>query len=385
MTMFNMINTNSPVMFGEVGCLIDTATAKTDAPWRAAWAMDTVKAMQTGGVNRPYAWWEFKNGNMSMFATDQRKSCQTRYDCYYTDDNGSEKMFTYWVDELWYDMTKFDLEYCIDLSTEGTYPGDNYDILVARAWIIDTVYRDTQKNVSTVEEAKASVEAQMAALDLAGSTVTVDDITFIAAIAGTPENIAGTNGSYTFVARVNKGGGTEQVYRSTLTIAATGYVETYTVEFIVDGEVFTTEVVEEGKAVKQPEDPFKPGYTFDYWRINDETGEIYDFDTPVTSDITLYAAWKEIQIEVPAITITSVSVGNGQANLDFKIKSANGKGYTVYLSTTGEPDSFKVYTNVNYNSKGAHIKGLVNSKEYWAYIMYSDGTFSNIVRFTPKK
>ena len=71
--------------------------------------------------------------------------------------------------------------------------------------------------------------------------------------------------------------------------------------------------------------------------------------------------------------VTSVETGNGQANVNFPIVSANGKGYTVYLSKTGQYGEFTLYSNVNYNSKGAHIKGLANGATYWVYIKYSDG------------
>jgi len=86
--------------------------------------------------------------------------------------------------------------------------------------------------------------------------------------------------------------------------------------------------------------------------------------------------------------ITSVSVGNGQADVNFDIVSANGKGYTTYLSV-GNANNFKVYSNVNYNSKGAHVKGLTNGTLYYVYIEYNDGKgyvlLSDIVSFTPKK
>lgn len=69
------------------------------------------------------------------------------------------------------------------------------------------------------------------------------------------------------------------------------------------------------------------------------------------------------------ISITSINNGNNQANVDFDIHSANGKGYVVYLSDSGNEGTFAPYSNVNYNSKGVHIKGL-KDKEYYAYIMY---------------
>jgi hypothetical protein len=68
------------------------------------------------------------------------------------------------------------------------------------------------------------------------------------------------------------------------------------------------------------------------------------------------------------IKVTGTDNGNGKADIYYAIKSANGKGYTVFLSETGLPGSFKPYANVSYNSKGAMLKNLTNGKTYYAYI-----------------
>lgn len=62
-----------------------------------------------------------------------------------------------------------------------------------------------------------------------------------------------------------------------------------TVTFDVDGATSTVKV-ENGQTVDKPaEDPEKEGYLFDVW-CSDSTKETeYNFDTPVTGDITLYA------------------------------------------------------------------------------------------------
>ncbi|HZG84565.1 hypothetical protein [Paenibacillus sp.] len=74
----------------------------------------------------------------------------------------------------------------------------------------------------------------------------------------------------------------------------------------------------------------------------------------------------------PAIKITSVAQSNGQWDVLFDIRSANGKGYSAYISETGEKGSF-VSANASFNSKGANIKKLDNSKTYFVYIEYSNG------------
>jgi hypothetical protein len=69
------------------------------------------------------------------------------------------------------------------------------------------------------------------------------------------------------------------------------------------------------------------------------------------------------------INVRGVSAGNGQANVDFDILSANGKGYSVYIAGS-QAGPFALYKQVNFNSKGVHIKGLENGKIYWVYVEY---------------
>jgi hypothetical protein len=58
-------------------------------------------------------------------------------------------------------------------------------------------------------------------------------------------------------------------------------------------------------------------------------------------------------------------------NVDFAIGSTNGKGYSVHLKKADAPGPFTLYGNVNYNSKGVHIKGLTNGTQYLAYVQHN--------------
>jgi len=121
--------------------------------------------------------------------------------------------------------------------------------------------------------------------------------------------------------------------------------------------------------------------------LKDENAQQADVDSARNN---LQTAIDNLELKPTAtISITGIETGNKQANLLFAILSANGKGYTVYLSATGEEGSFEKYDNVNYNAKGVHIKGLTNDTEYSAYIEYDDGSGSisksSIVTFTPSK
>ena len=77
---------------------------------------------------------------------------------------------------------------------------------------------------------------------------------------------------------------------------------------------------------------------------------------------------------VPAIgkiEITGFKVKNSNIDIYFDIRSANGKGYEVYVSETGAEGSF-VIANASFNSKGAIVKKLANGVTYYIYIVYED-------------
>ena len=63
----------------------------------------------------------------------------------------------------------------------------------------------------------------------------------------------------------------------------------FVIKFDTDGGSIVEDVtVKENEKVSKPVDPTKDGYSFVGWYYNDE---LYDFDSPVTSDMTLKAKW----------------------------------------------------------------------------------------------
>ena len=70
-----------------------------------------------------------------------------------------------------------------------------------------------------------------------------------------------------------------------------------TVTFNPDnGDSIMNKDIVEGTTVAKPEDPAKPGFTFEGWYLGDEE---FDFETKVMNDITLKAKWNEIVIPTP--------------------------------------------------------------------------------------
>ncbi|MGN1109549.1 MAG: bacterial Ig-like domain-containing protein [Oscillospiraceae bacterium] len=77
----------------------------------------------------------------------------------------------------------------------------------------------------------------------------------------------------------------------------------YTVTFDDGSETPATERVIEGNAVAEPSsDPTAPvGKQFCGWYADEECNTKYDFDLPVTEDITLYAGWEALPVQSIAV------------------------------------------------------------------------------------
>lgn len=69
-------------------------------------------------------------------------------------------------------------------------------------------------------------------------------------------------------------------------------VETQTVTFMKDSKTtYDTSVVKKGNTVGAPAEPTNDGYSFGGWYTDVNCTTAYDFNTPVNTDITLYAKW----------------------------------------------------------------------------------------------
>ena len=63
----------------------------------------------------------------------------------------------------------------------------------------------------------------------------------------------------------------------------------------IAGNTDAVETVDYGQAVAAPADPAREGYDFAGWYTDADCTAPYDFNTPVTGDLTLYAKWVEVE------------------------------------------------------------------------------------------
>ena len=80
---------------------------------------------------------------------------------------------------------------------------------------------------------------------------------------------------------------------SDITLVA-NWIKVHTVSFETDGgSIINPVTVDDNKTIEKPIDPEKDGFVFFGWFTDSECTDQnkFDFDTPITSDITLYAKW----------------------------------------------------------------------------------------------
>ena len=148
------------------------------------------------------------------------------------------------------------------------------------------------------------------------------------------------------------------------------------------GAVETQEVTVNGKAAK-PADPTRKGYSFAGWYRDSGLTVAYDFTETVTSDLTLYAKWKEIASSVNEYTVT-FNTNGGSTIPEQKVKinekatkpadpSRDGYSFVSWYKDSGFTTSYDFTTAVTDNlmlyAKWIEEKGTI--KDNWEDIIAS--------------
>ena len=134
----------------------------------------------------------------------------------------------------------------------------------------------------------------------------------------------------------------------------------YTVTLdIYNGKETNTVEVDASGYLTKPEDPVREGYTFIGWYKDESYLEEYDFSTPVTSDMTLYAKW-----EANEYTVTFMN--DGQVVTTVKVK------YDEQVQKPEDPKSeeyiFKGwYKDSDYENKFSFLTKIKKDITLYAY------------------
>ena len=139
----------------------------------------------------------------------------------------------------------------------------------------------------------------------------------------------------------------------------------YTVRFMLnDGteNVYTSTIVRENETIEAPKTPTREGFKFTTWYTNIDLTEKFNFSTKITSDLTLYAGWKEsttitdkITVENLAATSTSYksfTYTSSLTNIEYKGITSNNKGIQI----NGKNNYGIVVTKSNYKIKSITIE-----------------------------
>ena len=119
------------------------------------------------------------------------------------------------------------------------------------------------------------------------------------------------------------------------------------------GTAPAVQTVTHGEKAKEPKAPTAEGYVFGGWYTEKECTNKYNFTTPVTGNITLYAKWTKVITPTPSsYDVDLVTYAHGTASVS---KSLADKGDTIYV--TAYPDRGYVVDSiyVKNESTGTYV------------------------------
>lgn len=130
--------------------------------------------------------------------------------------------------------------------------------------------------------------------------------------------------------------------------------------------------VKHGMTVTKPTDPVKEGYTFAGWYTDADLEEEFDFSTPITSAVVLYAKYEEIIIEANYNILASSSAGvlyqancAADGNENTYWKAANNDVQTLTIDLESVKEVSKVSQEfVDLATWNFEIKASIDGEKY---------------------
>lgn len=119
------------------------------------------------------------------------------------------------------------------------------------------------------------------------------------------------------------------------------------------GSTVDNQILNYGEKITKPDNPTKNGYHFKGWYVNEEFEEpSFDFDTAITSGLTLYAKWDINQYTLKYSADNNGSItGDVEQTVDYgqsgsEVKAAPNNGYHFVKWSDGSTDNPRTDTNV---------------------------------------
>ena len=142
----------------------------------------------------------------------------------------------------------------------------------------------------------------------------------------------------------------------------------YTVSFDSNGgSSKNNQMVVAGNKASKPTDPTRSGYTFVEWQLD---GNAYDFNTPVTKDITLKAAWKKNEELTPVEEKYTVSFDSNGGSSVASQTIVKGNKVTKPADPTRSGYTFEGWTlNGNSYDFNTPVNGDITLKANWKEVV----------------
>ncbi|MCF7930766.1 MAG: endonuclease [Acholeplasmataceae bacterium] len=134
----------------------------------------------------------------------------------------------------------------------------------------------------------------------------------------------------TLIVSVSLGSSSTQRFIDIVIIGTTVY---HTVTFNVNG-VLTTSRVEDGELVNQPFDPSFVEYRFNGWFSESTYENVFNFDTPITQDVTVYAYLEAITVANYTVKIYLENLDDNSYELFYSETLVTEIGSTVEMEST---------------------------------------------------
>lgn len=134
----------------------------------------------------------------------------------------------------------------------------------------------------------------------------------------------------------------------------------YNVTFAANGgTAFPRQVLVEGSLATDPGVPVRDGYNFKGWYYN---GEPFDFNTPITQDITLSAEWEEVPVNPEDQTYTvRFNLGGGSGSFPTQTVKAGEKATKPSKNPTRSGYTFEGWKLGSAKGKTYTFNEAVNS------------------------
>ncbi len=131
----------------------------------------------------------------------------------------------------------------------------------------------------------------------------------------------------------------------------------------MEGSPVDNQTIEENSCATKPADPERAGYTFGGWYTNsDYDSDAYDFVTPVTAPITLYAKWT-----INTYTITYSGIDEDATNPNADINTYTVESNTISLADASKTGyTFDGWFDAEGNKVTSIDKGSTGNKTFTA-------------------